>query len=121
LYQAQAMIKQGNNEQAREVLGKAVNAMPSSSDLAPLFNIKMALMNLDSNAPQAVAQLKELATNTSSHFSDAAAYYLGQYYWINNDEKQAKEVWHKMINATQTDKKLGQSPWAQLAQEKMAQ
>ena len=121
LYQAEAMIKQDKNDQAREVLAKAVDAMSSSSDLYPLFKIKGALMTMDSNAPEAVAQLKALATDSSSHFSDAAAYYLGQYYWINNDEKQARQVWQKMIDATKTDKKLGQSPWASLAQATLAQ
>lgn len=120
LYQAEAMIKQDKNDQAREVLAQAVNSMSSSSDVYPLFKIKLALMTLDSNAEQAVAQLKELV-HANSHFSDAAAYYLGQYYWMNNDDSKAKEVWQKMIDATKTDKKLGQSPWAALAQEKIAQ
>lgn len=120
LYQAEAMIKQDKNEQAREVLTKAVDTMSRSSDLYPLFEIKIALMNMDAHAPEAVAQLKILAAQTS-HFSDAAAYYLGQYYWINNDEKQAREVWQKMIDVTKTDKKLGQSPWASLAQATLAQ
>lgn len=121
LYQSEAMIKQDKKDEARELLDKAINAMSSSSDLYPLFNIKKALLTFDLNPTQAVDQLKALAADSSSHFSDAAAYYLGQYYWMNNDDKQAKEVWQKMIDATKTDKKLGQSPWASLAQEKITQ
>lgn len=121
VYQAQAMIKQDKTVQAHELLSQAVNAMSPSSVLYPLFKIKLALMTMETNAQEAVAQLQLLADDTSSHFSDAAAYYLGEYYWIHNDHLHAKEAWQKMIDATKTDKKLGQSPWALLAQEKLAQ
>lgn len=121
IYQAQAMIKQDKSQEAREVLAKAVDAMSSSSPLYPLFKIKLALITMDTNAQEAVAQLQALANDTASHFNDAAAYYLGEYYWLNNEDAKAKEVWQKMIDATKTDKKLGQSPWASMAQEKLAQ
>lgn len=121
VYQAQAMAKQNKAEEARQLVAQAVNAMASSSPLYPLFKIKLALMTMDTNPQEAIAQLELLANDSASHFSDAAAYYLGEYHWIKNDTARAKEVWQKMIDATKTDKKLGQSPWALLAQEKIAQ
>lgn len=120
VYQAQALIKQNKLQEGRAVLEQATQAMAASSELYPLFKIKVALLNLDHNEQEAVAQLQLLANDTKSHFNDAAAYYLGYYYWINNDETRAHEVWQKMINETQTHAKMGKSPWAALAQEKLA-
>ncbi len=121
LYQAEAMIKQDKIEQARELIAQAIDVMGSSCPLCPLFTIKLALMKMDTDEQEAVKILQQLAQDTKSHFSDAAAYYLGEHYWIKQEYAKAKQVWQAMIQATKTEDANGQSPWAGLAQEKLAQ
>lgn len=121
VYQAQALIKQDKMQEAKEVLDKAVSSMSSSSPLQPLYAMKLALMTMDTDAKAGIDQLQTLANDSSNKFSDAAAYYLGEYYWTHNEGGKAKEVWQKMIETTKTDKKLGQSPWAAMAQTTLEQ
>lgn len=128
IYKAEAMIRQ--NKDATKVLEDALNQMPNNSPIKSLYGTKLALMLLDTKTDTQEAEdarnkgidmLKNIAADTSSTGNDVASYYLGLYYWNNNDMNQAKEVWGKLIDTQKDVQKLGQSPWALLAQEKLGQ
>ncbi len=123
IYQAQAMLKQGNNTQAFQTLDKAVQQMDANSPLADVYKASMALMRIDSNdkATQeaGVNQLQALANTPTSMGYDIASYYLGLYYMAQNNENKAQEVWQKLIDSQKGQPKMAQSPWAKMAQQKL--
>lgn len=123
IYQAQAMLKQGKGAQAFEAIDQAVHQMNTNSPLADLYKASIALMQIDSNdkamQEKGITQLQALANTPLSTGYDIASYYLGLYYMSNNDEPKAKEIWQKLINSQKDQPKMGQSPWAKLAQQKL--
>lgn len=124
-YQAEAMIKQGQLEEAISTMHKAINQMPSDSPVLGLYKTKVALMELDSTIADtqktALESLHAIAKDAGSNAQDVAAYHLGLYYWVNNDAAQAKNVWTALIEATHSKEKAGQSPWAAKAHAKLMQ
>lgn len=124
-YQAEALIKQGELEQAISTMHKAVDQMPSNSPVLGLYKTKVALMELDSantdTQKTGLESLHAIAQHAGSTAQDVAAYHLGLYYWVKNDTAQAKHVWTALIEATHSKDKAGKSPWAAKAQEKLAQ
>lgn len=126
MYKAEVMRKQGKTEEeVFTALERALSAMPASSPLVSTYKVKMALMQLDSKSEEqrkaGIDSLTKLAADTKSSGSDAAAYYLGLWYLTQNKAAQAKEVWEKLLDAYKDAKKLGESPWAMLAKEKVTQ
>jgi len=125
IYQAEAMVKQGQLDQAITTMQHAVSLMPSDAPVAGLYKTKVALMELDSSNADlhktALESLHALAKDAHSNAQDVAAYHLGLYYWSHDDMAQAKTVWTDLIDAVKSKDKTGQSPWAQKAQEKLNQ
>jgi predicted negative regulator of RcsB-dependent stress response len=125
VFQANALVKEGKIDEAIEIIEKALAGMSQDNPLVPLFEVKRALMQLDSTqAPIKEAGLKrltELARDTNNTYADMALFYLGNYYWSINDLNQAKMVWEDLINIQLKEQLVSPSPWAQLAQIKLQQ
>lgn len=123
-YQAQALLKQNNSQEAIVVMDQAVSGMKKSSPVYGLYKAKLALMKVDSADAnihnEGIALLAELAQDSYNKSSDIAAYYLGLHYWDTKDVAKAKETWEKLVNSMK-DSTKGVSPWAQQAQAKLAQ
>jgi tetratricopeptide (TPR) repeat protein len=125
LFQANAMIKEGKLDDAIGVMTNAIARMASDNLLLPLFEIKQALMQLDSalEATQEVGlkKLTELAQRVNNQYADMASFFLGNYYWSMNKLDEAKTVWQGLIEAQRKEQMVASSPWAQLAQMKLQQ
>jgi hypothetical protein len=130
VYEAEQLVYQGKKEEALEKMQAAVAAMPAASSLFYMYKITCALMQLDlaDQRERGIAALAELAHDEKNYYRDAAAYQLGLYYWIANDQTQAKTIWQELIDSQQaqqeltpTQEALAQSPWIALAKEKLAQ
>jgi tetratricopeptide (TPR) repeat protein len=123
IYQAQAMLKQGKSTQAFQTIDTAVQQMSADSPLADVYKASIALMRIDSNDKETqeagISQLQALADTPLSTGFDIASYYLGLYYMTQNNENKAKEIWQKLIDSQKDQPKMGQSPWAKLAQQKL--
>lgn len=122
---ADALVEQGNDKEALELLQSMTNALPTSSSLYYPYKTKYALIKLDhvddEDKTVALNELENLAYDSSNTNADYALYYLGEYYWHNNQTEQALKTWRDLESTYKTDTKNGQSPWALLAQYKLQQ
>ena len=130
VYEVEQLIRQGKKEEAVTRMQAVVATMPKDSPLFALYKTKYALMQLDLSDQRELGlkALTELAQDKKNQYRDAAAYQLGLYYWIANDVAQAKTVWQELIDSSAQEaavspvqEKLAQSPWVDLAKEKLAQ
>ncbi len=120
--QASALIKQGKQDEARELYQKALASMPSRSPLRNLFATEIALLQIDNEASHetGLKALQSLAADSANKYQDFAQYYLGQFYWSQGKMQEAKTIWLKLI---EEQKQYGEaaSPWAQLATTQVSQ
>ncbi len=121
-YKVRILLHQGKKEEAIATLNKMIADMPGSPILA-LYQMEQALIQLDS-ADAAVQTagleaLKKLANDTHNDLRDSAQYYLGRYYWANNDVDAARHVWQQLVDE-QRDEKMSPSPWVGYVQDKLA-
>jgi len=122
--ESEAVRRQGDYQKAFALLDQTISGVSSRSAVHDLYKAKQALMMLD-NADQAVKKegLQELITlgaNTKNSNRDLALYYVGYYYWVNDDIAQAQQSWNELI-ALETSDSRSVSPWALLAQSKLQQ
>ena len=114
VYQAHSLFKEGKHEQAIDVLDSAIGQM-SASPLINLYKTKRALMLLDIADAQSqgrgVQELEELGNDASNIYADVALFYLGRYYWVQDNVDEAKVVWQKLVDSQQVEK-IAPSPWA---------
>jgi hypothetical protein len=123
--QAEAQLKQNKQDEALATLHTLVATLPSSSPMAPLFKTKHALLSLD-NKDEAIrdAGLQELvavARDNQFGYNDMALFYLGRYYWSQNNVQEAKKIWQELVDMRSLDQSSAPSPWAQEAQQKLKQ
>lgn len=101
-YQAEALNKQGDYDQALNLMESALQALSEKSPLYGLYAIKHALMQLES--PDNVIQekgkqiLQKLSVNNSSDVQPLALYYLGYFAYIKNDIQRAQDYWSKLVS-----------------------
>jgi len=118
-----ALLAQQKQSEALEQLTQLLKQMPTKSALYSLYKTKHALLEMDS-ADQTVrvhgvAELEQVAADSTSSSNDSALYYLGLHYAMNNDVAKAKEFWTRLVTTGLTADKQSQSPWALRAQEKL--
>ncbi|BDC34638.1 hypothetical protein Noda2021_05960 [Candidatus Dependentiae bacterium Noda2021] len=122
---ADALVEQGNYQEALALLESMTNSLPTSSALYYPYKTKYALIKLDHVDDQektaALNELQSLAYDASNSNADYALYYLGEYFWQNNETEQAVKTWRDLESTFKSDTKNGQSPWALLAQYKLQQ
>lgn len=121
---ADALAQQGKMADACGIYESVISALPKDSPVLPLYKTKRALMRLDmpeaTVQSQALEELRQLANDKTNKNNDVAQYYLGLYYWARNDLATALNIWKDLV-VSQASERLASSPWAGLAQEKLAQ
>ncbi len=123
--QADVQLKQGKHDEALATLHTLIADLPSSSPMAPLFKTKHALIALD-NKDEAIRntglqELVAVARDTQYGYNDMALFYLGRYYWSQNNIDEAKKIWQELVDMRVSDQTAAPSPWVQEAQQKLKQ
>ncbi len=122
--QANILIKENKLEDAIGVMEKAIARMSKDNVLLPLFEVKRALMQLDSTVLETkqagLQKLIELAHDIKNPYADMALYFLGHYYWSVDNLEEATKVWQELIEITRKEQ-VAPSPWAQFAHIKLQQ
>ncbi|TET06952.1 tetratricopeptide repeat protein [Candidatus Dependentiae bacterium] len=125
IFYADALFKQGKRNEALEKFDEAIKIVPSDSPLLFLYKTKRALIQMDdeehTGRDEGLQELKLLAENEENKNRDMALYYLGLYYWAQDNVKEAQAIWQKLVNDFFTHEKIGSSPWAVLARTKLEQ
>ena len=115
-----AILLQQNNVDEAAALLKTVESDAQSSSMTLLYAIERALIDLDSadsdQQKKGEQALRLLADGTVNQFADMAQFYLGRYYWANDQIAEAREVWEKLVDE-QAHEKIAPSPWAQQVKE----
>lgn len=117
-FQADALLKQDKKQEALAVLNEAIPQL-SSSPFENLYKTKQALIQLDLQDEQGLAQLTALANDKNNSNRDMALFYLGLYHWVNDSVAQAKSVWQQLIE--EFPERTNQSPWVKQAQTRLQQ
>ena len=100
VYQADALVALGKQDEAIKVLDEVVRSI-ASREVQDFMKLKLALMKLDSK--QAAVQkdglvaLKAIAENSSHAANEAGLYYLGYFFFAQNDMAQAKNYWQQLM------------------------
>jgi tetratricopeptide (TPR) repeat protein len=119
-FQAEALLHMNKPEQALTCMKEAVTLLPQSSILYTLYATKYALMMMD--APEIPMQqeglnsLTQLAQDTTNNNRDMALYFLGLYYWADDNTEKARTIWSELLPLATAQPA---SPWAQRAAEKI--
>ncbi len=121
-YKVRILLHQGKKDEALATLQTMIADMPGSPLLA-VYEMEQGLIQLDSADADAQAAglktLEKLAYDTQNQFRDSAQYYLGRYYWANNDMVAARNIWQKLVDE-QHDEKMAPSPWISYVQDKLS-
>jgi tetratricopeptide (TPR) repeat protein len=121
---ADALAQQGKIVEAAEIFDTVIDVLPKNSPLLSLYKTKRALLKLDmpesAKQTEGLEELRQLSADKTNLNNDVAQYYLGLYYWSRNELPAALDIWKELV-AGQAAEKLAASPWASLAQEKLAQ
>lgn len=119
-FHVDALIAQGQMQEARQMAELMIKSLPSSSPLVGLFTAKLALIKLDSAdvtvAQQGLTELQSVAQNPKNAAADMARYYLGLYYASIGDITQARSYWQSTVDLGANDDRMMQSPWVYQAQ-----
>jgi hypothetical protein len=118
-YVVNILLQQNKADEAAALLD-VIESDAQSSSMTLLYAIERALIDLDSGdierQKKGEQALRVLADNTMNQFADMAQFYLGRYYWANDQIVQAREVWEKLVDE-QAHEKIAPSPWAQQVKE----
>ncbi len=116
--QAQALAHQKKFDEAVAMIEQADAALNADLPYKAYYALTKSLMQLDASnmKEQGFANLQQLAHDDSYTFQDAALYYLGSYYWVDNNLDKAKETWQLLIDGAETSFK--DSPWVAMAEQK---
>lgn len=118
-YQADALWALGKKTDAIAIMKKAVAALPVKSALVYMSKIKYALMLMDSEQAEeqqdGLHLLIDVARDEKNTHRDYALFYLGRYYWVNNQLDEAKKAWQDLIDM-ESPELQSRSAWAREAQ-----
>ena len=124
IIKADAQLQQKKMAQAIDTLYQAINELPQSSPIQPLIKFKQALLLLDSADEEiqknGVEIMVRLARDKMNQFSDFALFYLGRYYWAQNNIQEAKNSWQELVDAHSTEQAYP-SIWAEEARLALSQ
>lgn len=124
MIKSDALAQQGKLAQAVTAIDSVIEHMPKEFPVLSIYKTKRALMKIDMTDPTlqtaGLDELRSLASDKDNKNSDVAQYYLGLYYWSRNELDNAVQVWKELVQS-QAHEKIAMSPWASLAQEKLAQ
>ncbi len=101
-YESQVLNKQGKHLEALTTLKSGLDALSKNSPFYDLYNLKYALMQIDSQDKTVQQQGKDLlqllSNNNKSEVQPLALYYLGYFSYAQDNIVQAQEYWSKMIS-----------------------
>lgn len=121
-YKVQILLAQDKKDEALATLDKIISDIPGSPMLA-MYEMERALIQLDGTNSElqnvGLETLKKLSSNSDNMFRDSAQYYLGRYYWAQNDTDAARAVWQQLVDE-QRDEKISPSPWVDQVQAQLA-
>lgn len=122
-FKADALSQQKKNNEAISALSQAIDQMNAKVPFKTMYQTKLALLQMDNTdatmQEKGLQSLKALAEDTANKESDVAQYYLGLYYWTQNDMTQARTIWQQLISS-QMSEQHAMSPWAAMAEEKLS-
>jgi len=99
-YQSEALVNLDKFEESLVVLKRALELMVSPQVKA-YYELKLSLMQLDSKNEQDVKagldRLEKISFEYKHLAHDQSLYYLGFYYWMNNNFNKAKSYWQQFI------------------------
>ncbi len=116
--QAQALAHQKKFDEAVAMIEQADAALSDHVPYKAYYALTKSLIQLDASnmKEQGFANLQQLAHDDTYMFQDAALYYLGSYYWVDNNLEKAKDAWQLLLNGAETSFK--DSPWVAMAEQK---
>lgn len=124
MLRAEALLRQHNLIEAIAVLEQAVNALPLQAPMRPLFITKRALVLLDhpeeAMQKEGLQELIKLARDKDNHYNDVALFYLGRYYWAQNNMQDAQKVWQELVDNSVMEQAYP-SPWVKEAKNALKQ
>ncbi len=122
-YKVQILLAQDKKEEALVTLDKMIADMLPESALIALYEMERALIQLDIDDAKlneiGLDMLKMLAQDKGNIYRDSAQYYLGRYYWSNNQVADARAIWQQLVDE-QRDEKMAPSPWVDQVQQQLA-
>lgn len=122
IFQADIEARQGSTEQAIASLEAVSKQLSEQSPLYHVLKTKAALLQFDAGkAQEAVAALTDLANDQANPQRDTAAFFLGYYYWEQDELEKARQAWEPFEASRQLKESEERSPWAPIAQMKLAQ
>lgn len=121
VYQAQSLAWKADYKNALDVLDRAQQSFKNDVNWDYLFKTTKALIMFDVEQHEAIKSLNELGADEKNPLNQMALYYLGEYYYANNNLDAAKKAYSDVI-AKETKNALDiKAPWAELAQNRLAQ
>lgn len=123
VYQSEALLNIQKKEAALLVLKQAFGLFKGLV-LRDFLRVKMALISMDCQDKElqqkGFEDLKRLAEDSDHAAHEQALYYLGLYYWNNNEFSLAKNYWQQMlVKYAQTDVRSG-GVYTELVKPKLA-
>lgn len=122
-FQAEALARQGKQSDALNVMNTLLSQLHTTSPFYGLYAAKRALMKLDMPTDAAksegINELKALAEDGFNQSRDAAMYYLGEYYWSQNNQAQALSYFKNIKDLGTQGKNPTPSPWLEIVQDRL--
>jgi cytochrome c-type biogenesis protein CcmH/NrfG len=122
-FQAEALIQQKELAKAVTVMDGMMASLKKDSPLFGLYAVKSSLMKLDmENAElrkRGLEELIKLANEELNPSRDMALYYLGEYYWSQNEPQKARISWQYLQDVAQFGKSPTPSPWFELVKSRI--
>jgi len=122
VYQSEAILNLGKLNKAIEILSYAVGYMNKRFAARYYYEIKLALMEIDSDIKafnsEGLGTLKRIALDQSNYAQDMALFRLGEYFWYKKKFSDAKNYWNQLVLKF-GKKSKHPSVWAELAKEKL--
>lgn len=106
---ADALNNLGKSDEAIAAMRQAVGAM-SVVAVRDYYQLKLALMLMDATNKTAKQEgldvLTKITANPKHTAHERALFYLGEYFWINRQFAQAKNIWQQFVVKYGTEKSL---------------
>jgi predicted negative regulator of RcsB-dependent stress response len=120
-YKVQILLAEDKKDEALLALDTMITHL-SGSPLIALYEMERALIQLDIDDAKlneiGLSTLQTLANDKDNTYRDSAQYYLGRYYWAQNQIADARAVWQQLVDE-QRDEKMSPSPWVDQVQQQL--
>jgi tetratricopeptide (TPR) repeat protein len=127
IFKSEALNAQGKKQEALDLLNNTLKHLKGDDDMHSIYSVKRALMKMDMEEEtikkEGIQELEEIGCLRAEHKKKKAGqipalYYLGSYYWNNDNFEKAKKVWDKLVSISPVEP---ESPYINLAKAKLKQ